>query len=108
MDVEEAEYNIQIETTGNRRTVWQAKYIEVDTPTFISKWTKSGILLYSRMKLVKSKANPVQAWIGPEGFQEDEAPIFIGSRHIKVARLSALRTGRKQRVLWKNLEARIP
>ena len=39
------------------------------------------------------KAIPLQAWIG-RGFQEAEAPRFQDSRHMKVARLSALRTGR--------------
>jgi len=58
MDVEEAEYNIQMKTTDNRKTVWQAKYIELDTPNFISKWTTSGILFYSRKERMKSKANP--------------------------------------------------
>jgi hypothetical protein len=35
------------------------------------------------------KAIPLQAW-----FQEVEAPRFLDNRHIKVVRLSALRTGR--------------
>jgi len=30
----------------------------------------------------------------PRGFQEVEAPIFQGNRHMKVVELSALRTGR--------------
>jgi len=42
----------------------------------------------------KAKAIPLQAWTGPEGFQEVEAPRFQDNRHIKVVRLSALRTGR--------------
>jgi hypothetical protein len=41
-----------------------------------------------------SKANPLQAWTGPEGFQEVEAPIFQDSWHMTMVRLSALRTGR--------------
>jgi hypothetical protein len=28
------------------------------------------------------------------GFQESEAPEFLDNRHLKVARLSAIRTGR--------------
>jgi hypothetical protein len=42
---------------------------------------------------VKGKVTPLQAWTGPE-FQEDETPRFQDSRHMKVVRLSALRTGR--------------
>ena len=38
------------------------------------------------------KAILVQAWIGPGGFQEAEAPRFQDSQHMKVVRLSALRT----------------
>ena len=43
---------------------------------------------------VKGKAVPLQAWIVPEGFQEVETPRFQDIRHMKVVRLSALRTGR--------------
>ena len=42
----------------------------------------------------KGKAFPLQAWTGPWGFQEVEAPEFLDNRHMKVVRLSALRTGR--------------
>jgi hypothetical protein len=38
----------------------------------------------------KGKAIPLQTWTG----QEVEAPRFQDSRHMKVLRLSALRTGR--------------
>ena len=41
----------------------------------------------------KAKAIPLQAWTGPEGFQEVEAPRFQDNRHINVVRLSALFTG---------------
>jgi hypothetical protein len=37
---------------------------------------------------------PLQAWTGPWGFQEVEAPEFLDNRHMKVVRLSALSTGR--------------
>ena len=47
----------------------------------------------SRMQY-KNKAVPLQAWIGPRGFQEAEAPGFQEIRHMKVEKLSALRTGR--------------
>jgi len=59
-----------------QKDCWQAKYIEVDTPIFISKSTKSGILFFSRMQLVKSKANPVQAWRGPEGSRRMRFPYL--------------------------------
>jgi len=38
---------------------------------------------------VQGKANPLQAWIGPE----DDAPILQGNWHMKVVRLSVLHTG---------------
>jgi len=41
----------------------------------------------------KGKEIPLPAWTGPERFQEDEAPRFQDNRHMKVVRLSALRTG---------------
>ena len=38
-------------------------------------------------------SNPTTGLEGPWGFQKDEAPRFQDNRHIKVVRLSALRTG---------------
>jgi hypothetical protein len=38
--------------------------------------------------------NPITGLDRPLGFQEVEAPRFLGNRHMKVVRLSALRTGR--------------
>ena len=40
---------------------------------------------------VNGKTTPLQAWTGPEDF---ETPRFQDSRHIKMERLSALRTAR--------------
>jgi hypothetical protein len=45
-----------------------------------------------RSKVVKS--SPITGLDRPEEFQEVEAPRFQDNRHIKVVRLSALRTGR--------------
>jgi len=39
-------------------------------------------------------SNPITCLDRPCGFQEVEAPRFLGIRHMKVVRLSALRTGR--------------
>jgi hypothetical protein len=39
-------------------------------------------------------AQLVEAWTDPEGFQKVEAPRFKDNQHMKVVRLSALRTGR--------------
>jgi hypothetical protein len=47
-----------------------------------------------RSKKADIKSLPLQAWRGPWGFQEVEAPEFLDNRHMKVVRLSALRTGR--------------
>jgi hypothetical protein len=44
--------------------------------------------------LGNSKAVPVTGLDSPWGFQEVEAPRFHDSRHMKVVKLSALRTGR--------------
>jgi hypothetical protein len=45
-------------------------------------------------KSLKDKAIPVQALTGPEGFKSLRLPRFKDNRHMKVAKLSALRTGR--------------
>jgi hypothetical protein len=42
----------------------------------------------------KQKAIPLQAWTGPEGFRMLGLPEFLDNRHMKVVRLSGLRTGR--------------
>jgi len=42
----------------------------------------------------KGKAIPVQAYYRPTGFHEAEAPRYLDNWHMKVVRLSALRTGR--------------
>jgi hypothetical protein len=53
--------------------------------------------LFGMTPIVKSerfKAIPLQAWTGPEGSRRLRFPEFLDIRHMKVARLSALRTGR--------------
>jgi len=40
------------------------------------------------------KSNPITGLDRPRGFQEFEVPRFQDNRHMKVVRLSALRTGR--------------
>jgi len=40
------------------------------------------------------KAIPLQAWAGPEASRRLRLPDFQNIRHMKVVRLSALRTGR--------------
>ena len=42
---------------------------------------------------VKGKAFPLQAWTGPWGSRRLRLPEVLDSRHVKVVRLSALRTG---------------
>jgi hypothetical protein len=47
--------------------------------------------------VVKGKAIPLQAWTRLDkrlGFQEVEAPRFLDDRHMKVVKLTALRTDR--------------
>ena len=44
--------------------------------------------------IYKGKAIALHAWTGPEASRRLEAPRFLDNRHMKVVRLSALRTGR--------------
>ena len=46
------------------------------------------------VQIVKKYSNPITGLDRPWGFQEVEAPRFQGNRHMKVVRLSALRTNR--------------
>ena len=39
------------------------------------------------------KTIPLQAWTGPQEFQQGEVPRLPDNKHMKVASLSALRTG---------------
>ena len=47
-----------------------------------------------RIKLLHLKFIPLQAWTGPYGSRRLRFLEFLDNRHMKVARLSALRTGR--------------
>ena len=47
-----------------------------------------------RLLVPQQKVIPVQAWTGPEVSTELEAPRFQDNRHMKVVRMSTLRTGR--------------
>ena len=40
------------------------------------------------------KAVPLQAWTGPSGFMSLRLPEFLDNQHMKLARLSPLRTDR--------------
>jgi hypothetical protein len=42
--------------------------------------------------MVKGKAIPLQAWIGPQSFGRFRLPEFLDHWHMKVAKLSALHT----------------
>ena len=44
--------------------------------------------------ILKGESNPITGMDRPWGFQEGESPRFKENRHMKVVRLSALRTGR--------------
>jgi hypothetical protein len=47
-----------------------------------------------KLKSGVSKAIPLQAWTSPLGSRRMRLPEFLDSRHMKVVKLSALRTGR--------------
>jgi hypothetical protein len=49
---------------------------------------------FLRSYSMQELSNPITGLDRPLGFQEVEAPRFLDNRHMKVVRLSALRTGR--------------
>jgi len=53
----------------------------------------SSLSLLNNIKTVKSKAVPLQAWIGPDGSRKLRFPDFVTTAQ-DVGRLLALRTGR--------------
>ena len=59
-----------------------------------SKNTKSEVTYLFIWRKRKGKPTPLQAWTGPEGSRRLRISDFQGNRHMKVVRLSALRTGR--------------
>jgi len=59
-----------------------------------NKYTDTFRIEITMIYICKGKEIPVQACYRPRGFQEVEASRFRDSRHMKVVRLSALRTGR--------------
>ena len=52
---------------------------------YLGSWSRNAVLSYS---------NPITGLDRPRRFQEVETPRFQDIRHLKVVRLSALRTGR--------------
>jgi hypothetical protein len=59
-------------------------------PGFYGSFRINGL----REIMLVNTAITVHPWTGPEGFQYVEANRFQYNRHMKVVRLSALRTGR--------------
>jgi hypothetical protein len=61
---------------------------------------QNSILYYIKLQTllicycIWHSSNPITGLDRPLGFQEVEAPRFLDNRHIKVVRLSALRTDR--------------
>ena len=70
-------------------------YIYISSIHILQKTHSTYTTATSRWTLArgKGKAIPVQAYFGPWAFQEVKAPRFQDSRHMKVVRLSAVRTG---------------
>jgi hypothetical protein len=55
---------------------------------------KNVVLLYHFVQVKRLKSNPITGLDKPRGFQKFEAPSFQDNRHMKVVRLSSVRTGR--------------
>jgi hypothetical protein len=57
--------------------------------------TRESYTTYNSIIIVRvRKINPITGLDRRLGFQEVEAPTFLDNRHMKVVRLSVLRTGR--------------
>jgi len=66
-------------------------YIYICIHTFVCMYVPMYVCMYM---CVCKKSNPCTGLDGPWGFQEVETPRFPDSLHMKVVRLSTLRTGR--------------
>jgi len=51
------------------------------------------LLFHLLGKLILGQAIPLQTWTGPYGTRSSSLPEYLDTRHLKVLRLSALRTG---------------
>ena len=67
-------------------------YCSVTHNVFVIWFVRFTLLTYKRYFLL-NKSNPITGLDRPWGFREIEAPRFQYNRHMKVVRLSALRTG---------------
>jgi hypothetical protein len=77
--------------TKLRGCVWRNTGLVFESPLCILRCTQlsSGVPLEWKFKAI-----PMQFWTGPEGCSRLRLPELLDIRHMKVARLSALRTGR--------------
>ena len=89
----------RIATCGNtdKTAWWQLKTQWHKESHYVFHITTYNVYMYLcvciyiyNVKVKQFHSQPGQAW----GFQEAEAPRFLDSRHVKVVRLSALRSGR--------------
>ena len=69
------------------------KLLNIKRETWLSLQSLSEIFLIIR-RIQKCKPIPLQAWTGPEASKSLRLSRFQDIRHMKVVRLSALRTGR--------------
>jgi hypothetical protein len=69
------------------------RWLEVAFTQFICR-THFDINLQFLCTFTKKKSNPITGLDKPWGVQEVEAPRFVDNQHMKLVRLSALRTGR--------------
>jgi len=71
--------------------VWNANLLNTKSVNCL--WYSAYRMFLTATVVIKGKAIPLQAWTGHEGSRRRRLPDFK-SRHMKVVRLSALRTGR--------------
>ena len=89
--------NVTSIVLGSFAKLWKANTRFV-TYVRLSAWNNSAPIGSIFMKFniwvfFENKSNPITGLDRPWGFQEAEAPRFQDNRHMKVVRLSTLRTG---------------
>jgi hypothetical protein len=78
--------------THGTQNIKEPKFSDLEANVHHVGYTAGDV--FSLFTGIKKKSFPATCLDRPLGFQEVQAPEFLDNRHMKVVRLSALRTGR--------------